>query len=115
MAIAASTHLYEPYRFSIEDYHRMAEAGFSERMIVSSSSTGEIIAMSPIGLRHLSCVDRLAALLRRDRSRAIVRVQGSIRLGNRTEPQPDLVLLEPRPDFYAKARRCPAMSSPSSR
>src|SRR5262249_9149857 len=31
----------------------------------------------------------------------IVRVQGSFRLSNITEPQPDVILLKPREDFYA--------------
>jgi Uma2 family endonuclease len=35
--------------------------------------------------------------------RAIVRVQGSIRLNQWSEPQPDVVLLKPRPDFYRGA------------
>ncbi|WP_448605621.1 Uma2 family endonuclease [Thermoflexus hugenholtzii] len=33
--------------------------------------------------------------------RAIVDVQNPIRLGERSEPQPDVALLKPRPDFYA--------------
>ena len=32
--------------------------------------------------------------------RAIVRVQGSIRLSQWSEPEPDVVLLKPRSDFY---------------
>jgi Uma2 family endonuclease len=31
---------------------------------------------------------------------AIVRTQGSIRLSQWSEPEPDVVLLRPRPDFY---------------
>jgi hypothetical protein len=30
---------------------------------------------------------------------AIVRVQGSVRLGRMSEPQPDLLILKPREDF----------------
>ncbi len=33
--------------------------------------------------------------------RAIVDVQNPIRLGERSEPQPDVALLKSRPDFYA--------------
>jgi Uma2 family endonuclease len=33
-------------------------------------------------------------------SEAIVYVQSSLRLDSHSEPQPDLVLLKPRPDFY---------------
>jgi len=107
MAIASSAPLYERYLFSVEDYHRMAEAGIlgeDERLELIE---GEIVAMSPIGLRHLSCVDRLNALLTGLKPRAIVRVQGSIRLGDRSEPQPDLVLLKPRADFYSTSHAKP--------
>jgi Uma2 family endonuclease len=33
--------------------------------------------------------------------RAIVRIQGPIRLSDNTKPQPDVILLSPREDFYA--------------
>jgi Uma2 family endonuclease len=49
-------------------------------------------------------VDRLThALTRSCGDRAIVRVQGSIRLGLHSEPQPDIALLRPRSDFYETA------------
>jgi hypothetical protein len=35
--------------------------------------------------------------------RAIISVQNPIRLGERSEPQPDLALLRPCPDFYSPA------------
>lgn len=35
--------------------------------------------------------------------RAILRVQGPIRVGEHSEPQPDVALLRPRPDFYTTA------------
>jgi Uma2 family endonuclease len=37
-----------------------------------------------------------------------VRVQGSIRLDDRTEPQPDFAILRPRADFYRKTHATPA-------
>lgn len=92
----------ERYRFSIDDYHRMAEAGILGEDDRVELIDGEVIAMSPIGQRHLSCVDRLNALLVGGLGpRAIVRVQGSVRLGPRSEPEPDLILLRPRADYYA--------------
>ena len=36
-----------------------------------------------------------------------MRIQGSIRLGLHSEPQPDVVLLRPRPDFYERALPSP--------
>src|SRR5262249_2651056 len=40
--------------------------------------------------------------------RAIVRVQGAVRLSNWTEPEPDLAVLKPRQDFYREAQPSPA-------
>ena len=64
--------------------------------------------MTPIGSRHAAVVDRLTWLFsERVRRRAIVRVQNPIRLGERSEPQPDLALLRFREDFYASSHPGP--------
>ena len=64
---------------------------------------GEIIAMSPIGNPHNAAVDRAnRALVLAAGEKAIVRVQGSVRLNLYNEPQPDIVLLKYQDDFYAK-------------
>jgi Uma2 family endonuclease len=96
-------------RFTVDDYHRMVEAGIlSERERVELID-GEVVAMTPIGPRHNACVDRaLRALVTSLGNNAIVRVQGSVRLDYYREPQPDLVLLRPRADFYASALPGPA-------
>lgn len=60
--------------------------------------------MSPISSRHASCVKRLNELFTRLLGgRVIVSVQDPIRLSEHSEPQPDLALLKPRPDFYSEA------------
>ncbi len=95
-------------RFTIDEYHRMAAAGVLSEDDRVELLDGEIVQMSPIGSPHAGCVDRLTALFtRRLRSRAIVRVQSPIVLDRRSEPQPDLALLAPRPDFYATAHPRP--------
>ncbi len=45
---------------------------------------------------------------RRARRRALIRVQGPIRLDDRSEPEPDLAILRPRPDFYSSGHPTPA-------
>jgi Uma2 family endonuclease len=90
-------------RFSVDEFERMVEA----RVFTSDDRLelidGEIIEMAPIGDPHASVVDRLTMLMaRRVGDRAIVRIQGPIRFRSfRSRPQPDLALLEPRPDYYA--------------
>lgn len=62
---------------------------------------GVIIDMPPLGNPHMSAVDRLGEMLIKALAgQAIVRSQGSIRLGDYSVPQPDITLLRPRPDYY---------------
>lgn len=63
---------------------------------------GVVYNVSPIGTRHAACVDRLNRwLVLGVRDRAIVRVQGAMQVGEFSEPQPDVVLLRDRANFYA--------------
>ena len=88
-------------KFTVDDYHKMAEAGILTEDDRVELLDGEIVEMRPIGPRHQGRTDRLNALFTaRCGEHAIVRVQGLIRLGRRSEPEPDLALLRPRPDFY---------------
>jgi len=90
------------HRFTVDDYHRMAEAGILGEDDRVELIEGEIVEMSPIGRRHQACLDRMTALFStRLAGRAIVRIQGPVRLSHFSEPQPDLVLLRPRADYYA--------------
>ena len=68
---------------------------------------GEVIEVSPIGSRHAACVDRLNRLFNKFED-VIVRVQSPIRLDDFSEPQPDVTLLRPRPDFYAQGHPAPS-------
>jgi len=79
----------------------MAEVGLLAPDARVELIEGEIIDMAPIGIHHTSVVDRLTKwLISAVADEAIVRVQGSFRLSGFTEPQPDVILLEPREDFY---------------
>ncbi|MFO7285988.1 MAG: Uma2 family endonuclease [Gammaproteobacteria bacterium] len=88
------------HRITVDDYHRMAEVGLLAPDARVELIDGEIFEMAPIGKEHNSVVDQLTRLFVRAVGDAIVRVQGSIRLGTTSEPQPDLVLLRPSADFY---------------
>jgi Uma2 family endonuclease len=86
---------------TVEEYHRMAELGILSPDSRVELIEGEIIEMSPIGISHSCAVDLLTErLVEAVARRAGVRVQGSFRLSNITEPQPDLILLKRRDDFY---------------
>ncbi len=91
-------------RFSVDEYHRMGELGILSEDDRTELIDGEIIEMAPIGSRHAGHVNRLVNLLSKAvGDRALVSVQNPIRLGDHSEPQPDLTLLAPRDDFYVSA------------
>src|SRR5882762_3247032 len=95
-------------RFTTDEYHRMGDAGVLSEDDRVELLDGEIVQMSPIGIPHASCVDRLNAFFtHRLRNRAVVRVQNPIVLDTHSEPQPDLTLLAPRRDFYSSAHPRP--------
>ena len=92
------------HRITVHDYHRMGEIGVFAPDARVELIEGEIIDMAPLGNDHQSIVDQLNRTLVLAVGRnAIVRTQGSIRLSQWSEPEPDLVLLKPRPDFYRGA------------
>ena len=90
--------------FTVEDFHAMDRAGIFGEDDRVELIEGEIVHMAAIGSCHQAIVDRFTRLLVPPLGeRAIVRVQGPVRLARITEPQPDLQLLAPRDDFYAAA------------
>jgi Uma2 family endonuclease len=95
--------------FTTVEYHRMGEAGILRPDDRVELLDGVIVRMTPIGSPHASCVNRLTALFTRCYPRlAITSVQNPIALDPRSEPQPDVVLLKPRADFYRHAHAQPA-------
>jgi Uma2 family endonuclease len=87
--------------FTVDEYYKMAEAGILNEDSRVELIEGEIIQMSPIGARHASCVSRATKLfLSKLGDRIWLSPQNPVRLSNITEPQPDILLLKPRPDFY---------------
>ena len=95
-------------RFTAIEYHRMGQAGILREDDRLELLEGEIVEMAPIGSRHQATVDRLNRLFSsRAADAAMVRVQGPVRLGDDSEPQPDLILLRRRSDFYASAHPGP--------
>jgi len=94
--------------FTVDEYYRMGEAGILRPSDRVELINGEIIEMSPVGNFHVACVDRANALFARVlEGKAIVSIQNPVRLGTYNEPQPDVLLLRPRPDFYASKKHTP--------
>jgi Uma2 family endonuclease len=97
-----------PYRFSVEQYHRMIDIallGEDERVELIR---GEIVYNMPIGDPHMACVKRLAKFLgARYEHLAHMSTGDPIRLAD-SEPQPDFMLLVPKNDFYLSGKPVPA-------
>ena len=96
-------------RFTVAEYYAMAEAGILTEDDRVELIDGVIVEMSPVGSRHVGCVNLYTRWLSQlVGDRAILQVQGSIHLDDDTEPQPDLALLRDRPDFYSSSHAEPS-------
>ena len=94
------THL-ETRLLSIEDYHKMIEAGILTEDERVELLAGNIVPMSPIGNKHILCVNRLNRLLSKLAGEiAIVSVQNPISLSSHSEPEPDISLWKGPIDQY---------------
>lgn len=88
-------------KFTVSQYHQMVEAGILNENDRVELIRGEIVEMTPIGRRHAASVNRLVRLFTQLFGNSIIlSPQNPIELGNNSEPQPDIALLQPRPDFY---------------
>jgi len=92
------------WRFSLEDYHRMIDAGILKGDDRVELIDGEILKMSPIGSRHATSVRELNTRFTIALGdRAIVSPQNPVSVRPRSEPQPDIAILAARKHKYRKA------------
>ena len=97
------------HRLTVDDYHQMAESGILGPDDRVELIAGEALDMSPIGSLHAALVAALSDYLSRlAAGRLTVWSQNPIHLSYSSEPQPDIALVKPRPDFYAAAHPGPA-------
>ena len=93
---------YQIRPITVDDYHRMAEAGIfgpDERVELVD---GELIAVPPMGPRHAGGIGRLNRLLTaRFNDRALVRVQCPVIVDPHSEPEPEFVLVPPDADDWS--------------
>lgn len=97
------------FRLGVDAYHRMIDAGVFDEDDRVELIEGELHAMPPIKLDHAGKHKRRNRLLTLAAgSEALVAVQDPLTLPPRSEPEPDLMLLRPREDFYERANPTPA-------
>jgi Uma2 family endonuclease len=91
-------------RFSREAYHRMADAGLFGDEARYELIEGEIYMMSPIGPLQGGIITRLMNFfITRLPAHLSCRVQLSMSIGESSEPEPDLAIVQRRDDDYIRA------------
>jgi Uma2 family endonuclease len=93
--------------FTLDEYHRMIDAGIFAEDDRVELINGIIIEMNPIGKNHGGNVKRLNSLFSKKLPDVIVSVQDPVQLNNLSEPQPDIALLKFRNDYYTNAHPRP--------
>jgi Uma2 family endonuclease len=89
-----SRHPVPRHRLTVNDYHRLGEAGILGEDDRVELLAGQLVDMSPIGPRHALAIDALTELLvTAVAGRAAVRVQNPVVLDDESEPQPDLTVV----------------------
>jgi Uma2 family endonuclease len=86
--------------WSVDDYHRMGDAGILTEADRVELIEGELVEMAPIGSEHIAASNTLTRLLvLAVGDNFIVSVGNPVRLTQRSEPQPDFTVLKPRDDY----------------
>jgi len=89
-------------RISTNRYQMMVAAGVLTKYDRIELIEGDMVDMAPIGIKHTAITNRLNELFVLALARsATVAVGGPVNLGDYSEPQPDLMLLRRRADFYS--------------
>lgn len=96
------------HRLTVAAYRRMGEVGILGPELRTELIEGEIVELTPIGPTHGGTVNFLNKRLNEQAgSGIIVSVQNPLELNEHSEPQPDLMLLRPRADYYRTAHPKP--------
>lgn len=97
-------HVYPAkHRLNADDYLRMAEIGILREEHRVQLIDGEILDMSPAGVRHSAVVGLVAELLAaRVAQQAYVRTENPLRLGDLSLPEPDVAVVRGSPRDYLR-------------
>lgn len=96
----SSQTLLRRHRLTVEDFHKLGDAGVLGEDSRVELFEGELIDIAPIGNFHASVVDQLTEYLVRASGDFNVRVQNPVKFDDHAELQPDLALLKANPNSY---------------
>ena len=98
----------ERWLFTVDDLHRMAEAGIFKEDDRIELVDGEVRPMAPIKSRHAGIVNKLALwMIPELRGQYVVRIQNPVQLGHRTLFNPDVAVCWLRDDRYYDSNPTP--------
>lgn len=104
MGVVEEPGVMQRHRVTVAEYYRMAEAGVLAPDARVELIEGEIVDMAPMRSGHAAAVSRLfATIVTAVGLRAVATCRTPLHLSDRSEPEPDLMLLRPRTDFYRTA------------
>ena len=91
--------------FTVQEYHKMIDAGVFSGNPNYELIEGEIVKKMTQGNFHISCINRLNRLFSRNcGNEVIVSIQNAVVVGEISEPEPDVTLLKFREDFYVSGK-----------
>jgi Uma2 family endonuclease len=100
---------YTPYRLSVDDVYRMVESGVLRDDERVELLDGQLYVKEPIGPPHASRTEMLADILRgKLGKRAMVRTRHPAILDSYNAPEPDILVVKRRDDYYLEAHPTPA-------
>ena len=95
--------------FTVKEYYLMYESGVFANGERVELIRGEIIKMAAIGRRHAACVDRCNDVFAyKLGKKVLIRIQNPLALDNTSEPEPDVLLLKRKVDYYESGHPRPA-------
>jgi len=84
----------ETYRWSVEEYQKLGEAGIFHEDDRVELLNGDIVILAPIGTRHMKAVRRLINVMARKYGKScLVDAQNPLMIDGYSVPQPDILLL----------------------
>lgn len=93
-------------RFTVDEYLRMWDSGVFDPEEKTELVRGEVVRMTPANPPHAGCVNILGEIFH-GRPDAMVSAQNPLFVSDDSMPEPDVVVVKRRDDFYTTRHPCP--------